>query len=195
MLSAELVRRIRESTGLTRKSFCEKYGIPYMTMTDWELGKHEIPPYMLRMLEYRVRVDTDLSKDMFSDRSVCHEWEKQKEYRTEFPVVAMHHIVPVKNIYPTKQQMAIDIHNSLTNDSRVVSAVLFGSSVTMKCRPESDLDIAVRLGEDYIDKGTKNEISEKIQEIADWNADIVWYDKIKPTDLIYRNIMKGVQVV
>ena len=41
----------------------------------------------------------------------------------------------------------------------------------------------------------KNEISEKIQELTDWNADIIWYDRIDKSDRIYKNILKGVQIV
>ncbi|WP_455533829.1 hypothetical protein [Roseburia inulinivorans] len=32
-------RKLRESTGMNRKEFCEYFEIPYMTETDWELGK------------------------------------------------------------------------------------------------------------------------------------------------------------
>ena len=32
------VRTLRESTGMNRKEFCEYFGIPYRTMTEWELG-------------------------------------------------------------------------------------------------------------------------------------------------------------
>ena len=33
------IRKMREYTGLNRKAFCDKYGIPYRTMQDWEDGK------------------------------------------------------------------------------------------------------------------------------------------------------------
>ena len=41
---------LRESTGLNRKEFCEKFDIPYRTMTEWELGHRNAPPYVLRLL-------------------------------------------------------------------------------------------------------------------------------------------------
>lgn len=37
--NARCVRWMRECTGLSRKAFCDKYGIPYRTMQDWEDGK------------------------------------------------------------------------------------------------------------------------------------------------------------
>ena len=38
MEAREELRKLRESTGMNRKEFCEYFEIPYMTETDWELG-------------------------------------------------------------------------------------------------------------------------------------------------------------
>lgn len=51
------VRGLRESTGMNRKEFCKYFGIPYRTMTDWELGNRTLPPYVLRMMEYQVKME------------------------------------------------------------------------------------------------------------------------------------------
>lgn len=48
---------LRESTGMNRKEFCEYFEIPYMTMTDWELGRRRVPMYLLRLMEYKVRME------------------------------------------------------------------------------------------------------------------------------------------
>lgn len=52
--NAELVKKIRERSGLSRKDFCEIYGIPYQTMTDWELGHRNPPDYLVRFMAYYV---------------------------------------------------------------------------------------------------------------------------------------------
>ena len=49
------MRKLRESTGMNRKAFCEFFGIPYRTVTDWELDKRHAPEYVLRLLEYYIR--------------------------------------------------------------------------------------------------------------------------------------------
>lgn len=49
------MREIRELTGLNRKEFCEKFDIPYRTVSDWELEKRHAPEYVLRLLEYYIR--------------------------------------------------------------------------------------------------------------------------------------------
>jgi putative transcriptional regulator len=49
------VRALRQSTGMNRKEFCAYFGIPYRTMTEWELGHRKLPDYVLRMMTYQVK--------------------------------------------------------------------------------------------------------------------------------------------
>ena len=49
------IKELRKSTGLNRKEFCDKYDIPYRTMTEWELGHRNAPSYVLRLLTYYVK--------------------------------------------------------------------------------------------------------------------------------------------
>lgn len=53
MEASEEIRKLRESTGMNRKEFCEYFEIPYMTETDWELGNRRVPQYLLRLIEYK----------------------------------------------------------------------------------------------------------------------------------------------
>ena len=57
MEAREELRRLRESTGMNRKEFCEYFEIPYMTETDWELGNRRVPQYLLRLMEYKVEME------------------------------------------------------------------------------------------------------------------------------------------
>ena len=57
MEASEELRKLRESTGMNRKEFCEYFEIPYMTETDWELGNRRVPQYLLRLIEYKVRIE------------------------------------------------------------------------------------------------------------------------------------------
>lgn len=51
------LKRLRESTGMNRKEFCEYFGIPYMTETDWELGNRRVPQDLLRLMEYKIQME------------------------------------------------------------------------------------------------------------------------------------------
>ncbi len=57
LTEAEKLIRLREGTGMNRKEFCEYFGIPYRTMSDWEKGARKMPDYLLRLMEYKVRME------------------------------------------------------------------------------------------------------------------------------------------
>lgn len=42
---------------MNRKEFCEHFGIPYRTVTEWERGTRKMPEYVLRMMEYQVKME------------------------------------------------------------------------------------------------------------------------------------------
>ncbi len=56
------MKELRESTGLNRKEFCEKFDIPYRTMTEWELGHRNAPPYVLRLLTFYIDMQRRLAE-------------------------------------------------------------------------------------------------------------------------------------
>ena len=57
METREELRKLRESTGMNRKEFCEYFEIPYMTETDWELGNRRVPQYLLRLMAYKIQME------------------------------------------------------------------------------------------------------------------------------------------
>ncbi len=66
MEAKEELRKLRESTGMNRKEFCEYFEIPYMTETDWELGNRRVPKYLLRLMAYKIHME-HLSNDDTED--------------------------------------------------------------------------------------------------------------------------------
>ena len=63
MNCSEKVKELRESTGMNRREFCEYFGIPYRTVTDWELDNRHAPEYVLRLLEYYIKMEKLNSKE------------------------------------------------------------------------------------------------------------------------------------
>ena len=51
------IRELREMVGMNRKEFCDYFQIPYSTVTDWEREHRHAPDYVLRLLEYRIRME------------------------------------------------------------------------------------------------------------------------------------------
>ncbi len=57
MDKADKIRELRESTGMNRKEFCEFFGIPYRTVSDWERSERHAPDYVIRLLEHYILVE------------------------------------------------------------------------------------------------------------------------------------------
>jgi len=51
------IRELRDKTGLSRKKFSEKYGIPVRTLEEWESGRRTPPEYVVRLLGYVIEFD------------------------------------------------------------------------------------------------------------------------------------------
>ena len=62
MEAAEKIRKIREQTGLSRKDFSIRIGIPLRTIEDWEAGRRRPPEYIPRLIEYQLKYEELLEK-------------------------------------------------------------------------------------------------------------------------------------
>lgn len=62
------IKELRESTGMNRKEFCGYFGIPYRTVTEWERDNRHAPEYVLRLLEYYIRMEK-LAKEEGEERT------------------------------------------------------------------------------------------------------------------------------
>lgn len=50
------------------KQFSEYYEIPYRTIQDWEHGKREMPNYVLRLMQYKMKMEELLKMGGNDDR-------------------------------------------------------------------------------------------------------------------------------
>ncbi len=57
MNKAETIKALRESTGMNRKEFCDYFHIPYRTVSEWERDGRHAPDYVIRLLEYYIRME------------------------------------------------------------------------------------------------------------------------------------------
>ncbi|MBP5384479.1 MAG: helix-turn-helix domain-containing protein [Lachnospiraceae bacterium] len=57
MDKAKKVKELREMTGMNRKQFCDYFEIPYRTVSEWERDGRHAPDYVIRLLEYYIRVE------------------------------------------------------------------------------------------------------------------------------------------
>ena len=63
MDSSKKIKELRESTGMNRKEFCDYFQIPYRTVTEWERDNRHAPDYVIRLLEYYIRMEKLLKEN------------------------------------------------------------------------------------------------------------------------------------
>lgn len=169
-------------------------GVPYTTCNEIVLGKKNIEDCSIRTISslanyLNVPIES-LYKNLKQKQSTS--WLDAKDKQYIFPILIKTNEFNISRIHPLKQNVVHSIFLELKNDSRIKKIIIFGSSTTIRCNKNSDVDIAIELTENTND--IKNEVSEKIQEISNYNSDIIWLDKIKKDTNIYKNINKGVKI-
>ncbi len=90
-------------------------------------------------------------------------------------------------VYPSKQYTCYKFIEDVKKYCDKI--ILFGSAVTMHCKPDSDMDFAIEPKNEesmpYI-----NRIASEIKN----GCDIIWLNKSNLSDSLYRNINNGVIV-
>ena len=212
------LQEIRINKNLSQSELAKLSGVNYRTLQDFDQGRKSLANAKGEMI-YRLSVALGCSSDellsadiIIEDNQHSHEYNQLQrltayadkmhpedrhyygKYYT-FPELIKRPGLKMEHIYPTKQKIVSEIHDALSSRVELSSIMLFGSSITMQCTYDSDTDLAIRLNNTYNNLKTRDNISEIIQEICDWNADIIWFDRISPKDRIYHDICKGVQIV
>ena len=65
------IRELRESTGMNRKEFCDYFGIPYRTVTEWERDNRHAPEYLIRLLAYYIKAEQLVRKQAETEQAEC----------------------------------------------------------------------------------------------------------------------------
>ena len=80
MDTANTIKELRESIGMSRKEFSEHTGIPVRTLEDWEAARRTPPEYIPRLIAYQLKYE-ELVKD-FANR-VEFDTVKTKEEKND----------------------------------------------------------------------------------------------------------------
>ena len=57
MDTANIIKELRESIGMSRKEFSEHTGIPVRTLEDWEAARRTPPEYIPRLIAYQLKYE------------------------------------------------------------------------------------------------------------------------------------------
>ena len=207
-----ILQEMRKIRGYSQAELARLSGINLRSLQDYEQGHKQIASAkgetLYRLSQVLGCAIEDIIKDScllieienynqinMAERVKAYERAMKKKCDTfvHFPIVVSDDYIDMSKIYPTKQKAVKNIVDQLRSEVSLDKLILFGSSITMRCHKDSDLDFCVGLKQSTVE--IKNEISEKIQEACNWSADILWLDRISAEDRIYHDIMKGVVLI
>lgn len=57
MDTAQKIKELRKSAGMTRKEFSEHTGILVRTLEDWEAARRTPPEYIPRLIDYQLKYE------------------------------------------------------------------------------------------------------------------------------------------
>ena len=52
------IKKLRIRTRMTQKEFAKYFNIPQRTIENWEGRQRKPPPYVVELIEYKIRVET-----------------------------------------------------------------------------------------------------------------------------------------
>jgi len=193
-----MIKKMLAERGLSVYAAAKGSGIPYTTLNELVLGKKKIKDCSVKTvaaLAVYLGVSTDaLIFAAENKQSISQSWQMKRYKQYRFPLICPSASYDASRVHPLKQRLIFALADALKADSRIESVTLFGGSTTVRCTKNSDIDVAIKLKPEVKIKEAKNEISEKIQEICDWNADIVWMDRVEEGSKLFNNIARGVVI-
>lgn len=206
------LKQMRIAAGYSQAELALLGGVNLRSLQDYEQGHKSIANakvetvYRLSLAlgcsvdeicaQYCPSIDIETNKsDRMSSRLNAYQnaLNRRASQKVHFPVIVEDDSIDMSQIYPTKQLEIKHILEALRNNKLVKHLYLFGSSTNMCCNKDSDIDLAVELFAPSV--SCKNEVSEQIQIACNWDADIIWIDRISKDERIYDNIMKGVVLI
>lgn len=189
-----MLKDIIKDSGCSVYKVSKESGVPYTTCNEIVLEKKNIEDCSIKTIASLASYLNVPLESLFKSKKqkISTSWLDAKDKQYIFPIVVDNNNYDVSRIHPLKQRIINNIYNVVSNDSRISKVVVFGSSTTIRCNKNSDIDIAIELN-NYSNEN-RNDVSEKIQEVNNYNTDIIWLDKIKTGSNISNNINKGVTI-
>lgn len=192
---AHRLKALREEAGYTQQILADYLEIDKSTYAHYESGRRS--PDVERLC--RLAAYYNLTDELLGVKKEKDPLRKDKPLYYRFPIVVPEYKnsspqYDLGRVYPLKQNVVHKVHNYLMEDNRVQSCILFGSSITNRCHQNSDLDFMIQLKQKEDLEHDKLEVSERVQELCDWNADILWRDRILGEDRITKDILLGVRI-
>ena len=193
-----MLRDLIEYMGKSIYAVSKESGVPYTTLNEMVNGKKNIEDCSIRTIAalanyFEMPLEAFYNYLTGDKIEVKQTWQEKRYKRYIFPLIKESNNYNATRIHPLKQKVIYDICEALRKEKVVERVILFGSSTTIRCTPQSDIDLGVELKN--TNEESKNTVSEVIQEIANWKADIIWMDHVEEGSKLSANIMRGLEII
>ena len=196
-----MLKELLIEKNLSVYKLAKETNLPYTTVNELVLGKKNINECNVKTIKtlatyfnYSTDKFIDIITNTYKPTVLASTWVAAKHQKYEFPVIQDNMNYEAKYIHPLKQKIVNIIYDKIKDIPYLEKLILFGSSITICCNKDSDLDFAILLKTEYNDLEHQNEISEIIQEASGYNCDILWLDKLEKNTNIYNNVQRGVTI-
>lgn len=188
-----MLKEILKDKNISVYKLAKESGIPYTTVNEIVLGKKNPKECSVKTISSLANYLNVPQQALFDDSKIkiSTSWLDQKNKKYIFPIIVDNDEYDASRFHPLNQKRVNIIFNIVHNDYRIDKVIIFGSSTTIRCNKNSDIDVYISLNKKDINNKNKDEISKTIQEQLDYKADILWADRIDKNSNLYKNIMKG----
>ncbi len=195
-----MIREYLEKRNLSIYRLSEMSEVPYTTINELVNKKKQICDCKIKTIEniakaLNISIETLLNLLQGERKFISNSWENNRDKKFYFPIIVENENYECDRIHPLMQRKINDIYYYVSNDNLIEKVIIFGSSTNIRCNNKSDIDIAIKLKEERYNKDSQNFVSEKIQEITNFNSDIVWLNSLdENSKLFYEINFKGVVI-
>ena len=193
-----MFKQFLKERNITIYKLSEISKVPYTTLNELANGKKTVNDCKIKTIENiskALNISIELLLDILNNKQVklSNSWEENKNKKFYFPIIVNNDNYECNRIHPLMQKMVNKIYNFVSNTYEIEKVIIFGSSINIRCNRNSDIDIAVKIKSESFNRNVQNNISEQIQEITEYNSDIIWLNTIDQNTKLFNNInTKGV---
>lgn len=190
-----MLKEFLKERNITLYKLSKLSNVPYSTINELVNGKKNINDCKIKTvvsISNALNLSIEAFIEIFNGKrlELSNSWEENKYKIFYFPIIINNDNYECNRIHPLKQKEVNQIYEYVKNNNDIKKVIIFGSSVNIRCNIKSDLDVAILLKEDSFNRNNENIISERIQEITDYNSDIIWLNKLDKNSQLYDNIIK-----
>lgn len=173
----------------------ELSNVPYTTLNELINGKKRIDDCKIKTIEniakaLNISIESLLQLLNNKNKVLSNSWQENKDKVFYFPIVVNNSNYQANRIHPLMQRVVNDIYEYVKTNNSIEKVIIFGSAINIRCNNKSDIDVALKIRNECFNIEYRNKISEIIQEISNFNADIIWLNTIDKNSRLYENISK-----